>query len=306
MLSNLRKLTVKNKRNPLANSSLIGAINVACAMCLNSGVKLKMSKRTESKALPPIPKIIAPIAPQRKCTIKIGIGSLSYLSIFHKKDKYKIIGTTAANTDIIIGILSNVMFRIQINSFLDYKGFTVYISTQFFHVLQMVIKYTNFSNGIHEFQLKDSVKNLELQEPFFGNVIVDCKMDKSPHQIVLSCNIAISAKMVCDRCAKEFEKELTNHFQITYLFSADSEGNDDSDLKILSPDQDKINIRDDVFEFAELALPMKCLCDEDCKGLCPKCGINWNDSSCSCSNKIELDIWEPLKKLKDKLNSSAN
>jgi uncharacterized protein len=169
----------------------------------------------------------------------------------------------------------------------------------------MVIKYTNFSNGIHEFQLVESVKNLKLPDPFFGNVIVNCRMDKSQHQIVLDCDVTIPSKMTCDRCVKEFEKNLTNHFQITYLFGGDSDENDDFNLKILSPDQDKINIRDDVFEYGELAIPMKKLCSDDCKGLCPKCGTNWNEGSCSCENKVELDIWEPLKKLKDKLDSNS-
>jgi uncharacterized protein len=164
----------------------------------------------------------------------------------------------------------------------------------------MVIKYTNFSNGIHEFQFVESVKNLGLQDPFLGDIVVDCKMDKSSHQIVLDCELLIPSKLICDRCAKEIEKNLTNHFQITYLFGADSAENDDYNLKYLSPDQDKINIREDVFEYAELAVPMKMLCSDDCKGLCPRCGKNWNDGNCSCEEIVEHDIWEPLKKLKDK------
>ena len=29
-------------------------------------------------------------------------------------------------------------------------------------------------------------------------------------------------------------------------------------------------------------LPMRFLCREDCRGLCPKCGVNLNTGSCSC------------------------
>ncbi len=166
----------------------------------------------------------------------------------------------------------------------------------------MIIKYTNFSDGIHDFRLTESAKNLELEDRFFGNVLVDCKMDKSPHQIVLSCNLILQANLVCDRCGKEFEKNLTNHFQISYLFGRDSAKNDDFNLKFLSKDQDKMNIRDDVFEYAELALPMKILCSDECKGICPICGKNLNEETCNCKTEIDNGIWEPLKKLKDKLN----
>ncbi|MCX6168019.1 MAG: hypothetical protein NTX65_01665 [Ignavibacteriales bacterium] len=55
----------------------------------------------------------------------------------------------------------------------------------------MIIKYTTFSDGIHNFQLSAPVKKLGLEELFFGNVEVDCKMDKSHHQIVLDCDLLV-------------------------------------------------------------------------------------------------------------------
>ena len=37
-----------------------------------------------------------------------------------------------------------------------------------------------------------------------------------------------------------------------------------------------------------LEFPMKNLCREDCKGLCPNCGQDLNEGSCTCS-KMEMD-----------------
>ena len=167
----------------------------------------------------------------------------------------------------------------------------------------MIIKYTNFSDGIHQFELTETAKKLKLEEPFFGNVQINCKMDKSPHQIVLDCDLLLHAKMICDRCAQEFESDLRSHFQISYLFSKESQKNDDYNFKFLSMVQDKIDIADDVFEYAELSVPMKRLCRADCKGLCTNCGTNLNEKKCSCKPEIVHDVWEPLKKLKDKLNN---
>ena len=42
-------------------------------------------------------------------------------------------------------------------------------------------------------------------------------------------------------------------------------------------------VREDIF----LALPTKFLCREDCKGLCPQCGKNLNDGSCSCKKPVD-------------------
>ncbi len=38
-------------------------------------------------------------------------------------------------------------------------------------------------------------------------------------------------------------------------------------------------------ELALLAIPMKPLCDPDCKGLCPQCGVNLNEESCACEKE---------------------
>jgi uncharacterized protein len=38
-----------------------------------------------------------------------------------------------------------------------------------------------------------------------------------------------------------------------------------------------------VYEQVFLALPTRPLCDEECRGLCPQCGVNRNAGQCSCT-----------------------
>ena len=161
----------------------------------------------------------------------------------------------------------------------------------------MIIKYTNFSDGVHNLVLKENSEKLGLEHLFFGDIIVDCNMDKSPHQIVLRCKISAHSKLVCDRCNNEYTTVLKNNFLLSFLFTKNEAGSDDFNLRYLSPEQDKIDISNDVFEYAELSIPMKNLCREDCKGLCPKCGTNMNEKQCDCKTEIENDVWTPLKKL---------
>jgi len=49
-----------------------------------------------------------------------------------------------------------------------------------------------------------------------------------------------------------------------------------------------------------LALPMKPLCREDCKGLCPRCGEDLNVKGCGCVIETADPRWEALKTLKQK------
>jgi uncharacterized protein len=50
-----------------------------------------------------------------------------------------------------------------------------------------------------------------------------------------------------------------------------------------------------------LAVPLRAICREDCKGLCPQCGANLNEKRCSCAEPVEDPRWSGLKDLRGKL-----
>jgi uncharacterized protein len=52
-----------------------------------------------------------------------------------------------------------------------------------------------------------------------------------------------------------------------------------------------------------LAVPLKVICNENCKGLCPHCGANQNAERCSCAEPVEDPRWTPLKDLRSKLGN---
>jgi uncharacterized protein len=47
-----------------------------------------------------------------------------------------------------------------------------------------------------------------------------------------------------------------------------------------------------------LELPLAPLCAEDCLGLCPQCGTNWNESTCGCAPAGD-PRWSVLDSLRD-------
>jgi len=44
-----------------------------------------------------------------------------------------------------------------------------------------------------------------------------------------------------------------------------------------------------------LTLPAKAICDEECRGLCPKCGHNQNRGTCQCLVEVIDPRFEPLR-----------
>ena len=166
----------------------------------------------------------------------------------------------------------------------------------------MIIKIANLSDGLHEINFDEEIENIGIEEPFYGKCKVDAKLAKSVSQIVLNAELALTAKYECDRCGREYDSEVRTAYQMVYLFGDEPEDNDDINLSWLQPDADKIIIDNDVRDYALLAVPMKKLCKEDCKGLCVRCGQDLNEGNCNCSNDETDPRWKPLMELKNKLN----
>ena len=62
-------------------------------------------------------------------------------------------------------------------------------------------------------------------------------------------------------------------------------------------------LEDALREQVLLATPVRALCREDCKGLCPHCGCNLNVEQCHCEQHLSDPRWEALNEIKKKLQS---
>lgn len=166
------------------------------------------------------------------------------------------------------------------------------------------IKVSNLTNGRYDFDFKGKASDLEIPEPYLGNFKTKIVLDKFDHQIIVDAVTGIPAKLFCDRCAREFQSEISSKFKMVYLFRSkyDESENEKVDVVYLHPEIDKIDLDKDIRDFAILGVPMKMLCSENCKGLCPKCGKNLNDGPCNCIEVMIDPRWEPIQKLKTKNN----
>jgi uncharacterized protein len=91
----------------------------------------------------------------------------------------------------------------------------------------------------------------------------------------------------CSRCAEPFRIDVDAPFDLTYLPQAENAGEgerevQEDDLSAAFYRSGTVDLGDLLREQFYLALPMKPLCDEECKGLCPQCGTNLNRGSCDC------------------------
>ncbi|MEW6717600.1 MAG: DUF177 domain-containing protein [Chloroflexota bacterium] len=110
------------------------------------------------------------------------------------------------------------------------------------------------------------------------------------------------AEMVteCVRCLEQFTLPLHPKFNELYAFSPSLA----SDSVSVLPEGGLLNLAPLVAEYMLLEVPINPLCRSDCRGLCPECGENLNQTSCD-HGKGEIDPrFEMLRSLLDKLDES--
>lgn len=165
-----------------------------------------------------------------------------------------------------------------------------------------MIKISNLSEDLHNFEFENKIEELELKEPFLGNYLVSIELRKLHNQVVLNIVLSTRAVFECDRCGDSYGSNLQNNFQMVYLLGDAPVGDDSDNVVYLPPDADKINLRKELRDYAILSIPMKRLCSEECKGLCYRCGKNLNTGSCDCEAQQVDAKWQPLLELKKKMN----
>ena len=96
-------------------------------------------------------------------------------------------------------------------------------------------------------------------------------------------------QLECGRCLEPFEIPVDSAFELRYIPhvepSADGEEREvaEDDLTTAFYKEDSIDLGELMHEQFVLALPMKPLCREACKGLCVHCGTNFNKETCDCA-----------------------
>jgi uncharacterized protein len=109
-------------------------------------------------------------------------------------------------------------------------------------------------------------------------------------------------ELPCSRCLEPFQQSVDAHFDLRYQPHAANTGEgerevEEDDLSTAFYENDEIDLGQLMREQFYLSLPMKPLCREDCKGLCPVCGTNLNRGTCSCRRDWDDPRMAALKNL---------
>ncbi|RCK75807.1 MAG: hypothetical protein IGBAC_1082 [Ignavibacteriae bacterium] len=160
----------------------------------------------------------------------------------------------------------------------------------------LTINISKLSEGIHKYHLHTESSNLALDERFHDDVDIDVVLDKTSTQILLKTEIDTDGNFECDRCLTTFSRHIHTAYTLMYLYQA-QEFEIENEIQVINRDTVFIDLAEDVRQYILLAIPIKLLCKEDCKGLCPSCGKNLNEGKCNCNTDFIDPRWEALSKL---------
>ena len=103
--------------------------------------------------------------------------------------------------------------------------------------------------------------------------------------LMMTGSITTCIHGICDRCASEFDREINFPIEVVLVTELANEENEDE--WVFPLEGDSADLDDIVRTVFVLNLDSKLLCDEDCKGLCCRCGKNLNDGPCSCQKELD-------------------
>lgn len=154
-------------------------------------------------------------------------------------------------------------------------------------------------------------------------VYLAADLTKSGAKFLLKGRLTATLELGCSRCLEMFEVPVDATLDLTFVPAveppkpvvetaaparqkkAPRHGHDDveldgaevagDDLGLSEYSGDMIDLGQMMREQFYLALPMKPLCEPDCKGLCPVCGKNRNRETCSCESTWVDPRFEVLK-----------
>ena len=103
--------------------------------------------------------------------------------------------------------------------------------------------------------------------------------------LVMTGEISTCIHGTCDRCARDFHRDVNIPLDVVLVTEMANEENEDE--WVFPLEGDSADLDDIVRTVFVLNLDSKLLCSEDCKGICHRCGKNLNDGPCNCQKELD-------------------
>ncbi len=140
---------------------------------------------------------------------------------------------------------------------------------------------------------------------FVGAVRSRLSLQRVSGLIEVEGRVRCTARLACARCLVEFDYPIEAAIRLAYARRTPETAPpgepavvDPEEADLLSFSGEELDLAEGVQEQIVLALPIRALCREECRGLCPRCGADWNQGPCGCPRETETGPFAALGTLK--------
>jgi len=150
--------------------------------------------------------------------------------------------------------------------------------------------------------LKNTLPEKEKSEISLQRADVVCYVRKLKETIYIEGSLETTVTANCSRCLEVTSFPIKSNFKYTLVPAAkqikEEQELSSEDLDFSFYDDELINLDTMLYEQIMLQIPIKVLCGDTCKGLCPHCGTDLNTASCNCRTGFVDERLAILKKFK--------
>ena len=116
-------------------------------------------------------------------------------------------------------------------------------------------------------------------------------------EVVVRGEVSTRLGQECRRCLEPVPKELVQEVTLVFVPSDVPGAEDDGDARVFDAGASELDLSVPIREELVLAIDPYVVCDPECKGLCPRCGVNRNTDSCECTEEEVDPRWDALRAL---------
>ncbi|GAB4317501.1 MAG: hypothetical protein Kow0074_06130 [Candidatus Zixiibacteriota bacterium] len=174
----------------------------------------------------------------------------------------------------------------------------------------MKLALSTWPEGTKTADFEETDEELGLQKELYrfpDPIIVKMAVHKTHDEVIIEGHLTTTAYAECVRCLDDANVKVDEAFRRVASIVPDSEVEEDSgdpDFTLLPQSLPDWDLAEPIREIIMLALPDNPLCQEDCRGLCPNCGVNRNQESCNCNGLRGRNPMAQLGELLDRRHES--
>lgn len=162
----------------------------------------------------------------------------------------------------------------------------------------LVIPVHGLEEREYPFEFRPEAEELGIGDHFVGPITVAGTISRVGSQLRVHGHVTAKRYGICDRCLAETTEEVSDRFELVFAATgqSDDEVSDDGIIPLGAEGND-IVLDGEIRQILRLSIPLKNLCDQECRGLCPACGIDLNTEECDCHSRVIDPRWAKLQGL---------